>query len=65
MTKKGHKKFRRMKIEKKSGKGKICEIFHGIRKFFGNRGGSETEGKCIIALGGMDAPVYVSIHVCM
>jgi len=37
------------------GKIKIGEIFHGVQKF---RGKSETEGKCIIASGRMDAPVH-------
>jgi len=41
MTKKGHQKFCRMKIENFLRKGKIGKIFYGVRKFFGN-GVSET-----------------------
>jgi len=37
-------------------KGKIVEIFQKVRKFFRNRGKSETGGKCIMVSGGIDAP---------
>jgi len=43
------------------GKGKIWEIFHGVRIFLENRGKSETGGKCIIASGEMDAPVCMDL----
>src|SRR6218665_2528719 len=56
MTKKAIRNFGGRKSEILSGKGKIQEIFHRVLKFFENRGKSETEGKCIIVSGGMDAP---------
>jgi len=52
MTEKSQKKFWRMKIYKFLGKDKIRKIFHGVLNFFLKQGKSETEGKCIIALGG-------------
>jgi len=50
MTKKGHHKFWRMKIDKFSTE---------FEKFFRNRGKFETMRKCIIAWGGMDAPAGI------
>src|SRR6218665_47101 len=35
---------------------KFRKFSQGLRKFFGNRWKSETGGKCVIALGEMDAP---------
>jgi len=52
MTKKVIKNFGGRKSENFVGKGKIGNIFLGVWKFVGNRGKSETGGKCIIASGG-------------
>ena len=40
-----------MKYEKFSGKGEIRKVFHGVRKFFGNREKSETGGNASLSQG--------------
>jgi len=51
MTKTGHQKFWRMKIEFFFRKGKIGNIFHRVRKKFLNRGEFETEGNASLPQG--------------
>src|SRR6218665_2976792 len=61
MTKKGHQKFWRMKIEKFFGKREKFLKFSTESGNFSKIGGkSETGGKCIMASGGMDAPEHTS-----
>jgi len=54
MTKKGHQKFLRMKIENLFWE--IGKIFLEVCQIFRKQGESERGRKCIIASGAMDAP---------
>ena len=45
-------------------KAKLGKIFNGVWKTFGNKGMSDTEGKCIIASGGWTPVVERILVMC-